>query len=309
MGQRYFKTDEPSRRDRSARIRYNHQVTETPFTINTPAGPIAGSESGQGPALLFLHGGPGLSDYADLLAPELDGWRTIHYQQRGLAPSAVEGPFTVEQHVADAIAVLDASGVDRAVVVGHSWGVHLALRLAVAYPERMAGLILIDGPGVTGSGGVAEMGQALLARLSAEGRDRLEEIAARVPADGLADDTATEQTAVLWPGYFAEPATARPWPPAMRVSVAANAQTLGSMFEHLATGFAESLSGITGPAIFVLGEQSPMPNTEGEATAALIPSAQVRIIPAAGHLPWVEQPGCIADALADIRAMTADQGT
>jgi len=286
--------------DRAQRVvvRYNHQVTETPFTINTPTGPIAGSEFGHGPALLFLHGGPGLSDYADLLAPELGGWRTVHYQQRGLAPSTVEGPFTVEQHVADAIAVLDARGVDRAVVIGHSWGAHLALQLAVAHPARVAGLVLIDGPGVTGSGGVAEMGQALIDRLSPGGRDRLQEIAGRMSADGPTDDLATEQTAVLWPGYFADPATAPPWPPTMRVSVAVNAGTTGSMFEQLAAGFAESLGSIAVPVTFVLGEQSPMPLTQGEEAAALIPSAQVRKIPAAGHLPWVEHPGCIADVLA-----------
>ena len=32
----------------------------------------------------------------DLLAPELDGWQAIRYQQRGLPPSAVDGPFTGE---------------------------------------------------------------------------------------------------------------------------------------------------------------------------------------------------------------------
>jgi proline iminopeptidase len=281
-------------------------VTETHFTITTATGPIAGSESGQGPALLFLHGGPGLSDYADLLAPELGGWRTIHYQQRGLAPSTVEGPFTVERHVADAVGVLDARGVNRAVVIGHSWGAHLALQLAVAHPERVAGLVLIDGPGVTGDGGLPEMGQALIDRLSPGGRDRLQEIAGRMPADGPTDDTATEQTAVLWPGYFANPAAAPAWPSTMRVSVAANAETMGSMLEQLATGFAEPLSGITVPVAFVLGEQSPMPVTQGEEAAALIPSADVAAIPAAGHLPWVEHPGCIADALAGLRARMAD---
>jgi proline iminopeptidase len=278
-------------------------VTETPLTINTSAGPLVGSDSGQGPALLFLHGGPGLSDYADLLAPELDGWRVVHYQQRGLPPSTVDGPFTVEQHVADAIAVLDARGVTQAVVVGHSWGTHLALQLAVAHPERVVGLLLVDGPGAIGDGGITEMGQALIDRLDPEGHDRLQEIAGRMATDGPADDAVTEQTALLWPGYFAEPAAAPPWPPTMRVSAAANVGTIGSMFEHLASGFAESICGITVPVIFVLGERSPMPVTQGEEAAALIPSAQVRTIPAAGHLPWVEHPGCIADALASLRTM------
>jgi proline iminopeptidase len=296
-------------RDKSSRIRYNRHVTETPFQVDTAAGSIAGADSGQGPALLFLHGGPGLSDYADLLAPELGGWRVVHYQQRGLAPSTVDGPFTVEQHVADAIAVLDARGVDRAVVVGHSWGAHLALQVGVAHPERVAGLVLIDGPGATGDGGITEMGQALIGRLAPGGRDRLQEIAGRMAADGPTDDAVTEQTALLWPGYFAEPAGAAPWPPAMRVSAVAYMGTTGSLLEHLASGFAESLGGITAPVIFVLGEQSPMPVTWGEEAAALIPSAQVRMIPGAGHLPWVEHPGCVADALADIRATTAGPHT
>lgn len=281
-------------------------MTETPFEISTSAGSIAGSESGQGPALLFLHGGPALSDYADLLAPELGGWRVVHYQQRGLPPSTVDGPFDVKRHVADAIAVLNARDVNRAVVVGHSWGAHLAPQLAVAQPERVAGLLLIDGPGVTGDGGLAAMAQALIGRLAPGGLDRLQEIAGRMATDGPNDDDATEQTALLWPGYFADPATAPPWPPEMRVSAAAYVGTIGSMVEDLASGFAESLSGIGVPVIVVLGEQSPMPAAEGEETAALIPIAQIAAIPAAGHLPWIEHPGCIADALARLRAATAD---
>jgi len=55
-----------------------------------------------------------------MLIPEAAGWRLIHYQQRGLPPSSVDGPFTVEQHLADAAAVLDARDADRVVVVGHS---------------------------------------------------------------------------------------------------------------------------------------------------------------------------------------------
>ncbi len=42
-----------------------------------------------------------------MLGPEVGGWRTVRYQQRGLAPSAVSGPFTVERHRAHAVAVLD----------------------------------------------------------------------------------------------------------------------------------------------------------------------------------------------------------
>jgi pimeloyl-ACP methyl ester carboxylesterase len=53
---------------------------------------------------------PGLSDYTAPLAAELaDAFGVIRYQQRGLAPSTTPGPFSIGQHVADAIAVLDAA--------------------------------------------------------------------------------------------------------------------------------------------------------------------------------------------------------
>lgn len=273
------------------------------FEVHTATGSIVGADGGQGRVLVFLHGGPGLSDYADLLAPELAGWRVIHYQQRGLPPSTVDGPFTVQQNVADAVAVLDARAVDQAVVVGHSWGVHLALELAVAHPDRVAGLVLIDGPGVADDGGLGAMGQTLMDRALPNAVGRLQEVAARMGDDAPTDDDATEQLALLWPGYFADPAAAPPPPSGMRVSAAVNMATVGSMFEHLASGFAGSVAGLTAPAILVLGERSPIPNIQGEQTAALIPSARVRVIPAAGHLPWVEHPGCVADALADLRAL------
>jgi pimeloyl-ACP methyl ester carboxylesterase len=70
---------------------------------------------------------------------------------------------------------------------------------------------------------------------------------------------------------------------------------------HLADGFANRLVGISVPVISVLGELSPLPVSQGEQTAALIPGAEVRIIQGAGHLPWNEQPGCIAEALASVQ--------
>jgi proline iminopeptidase len=288
-------------------------MTDTFFTADTDAGPIAGHVSGTGPALLLLHGGPAITDYMELLGPEVAGWRGIHYQQRCLSPSATSGPFTVERHVADAVAVLDALGVDRAVVAGHSWGGHLALQLAVAHPDRVAALLIIDAPGATGDGGLAELGQELQDRLLPDAVPRFEELTRRMaeadpagPADAADADMLASLT-LLWPGYFPQPATAPAIPPDMRASVAGYVGTFVSMSEHLADG---SLAGALGqlrmPAIFLLGAQSPMPVSQGEQAAALLPGSEVVIVPAAGHLPWHEQPGCVAAALSRIRDLAGD---
>lgn len=62
-------------------------------------GEIVGWVRGDGPPVLLLHGGPGLSDYLDTLAAELSPIATVaRYQQRGLAPSVLDGDRTVEGH-------------------------------------------------------------------------------------------------------------------------------------------------------------------------------------------------------------------
>jgi pimeloyl-ACP methyl ester carboxylesterase len=60
------------------------------------------------------------------------------------------------------------------------------------------------------------------------------------------------------------------------------------------------------PAIFLLGAQSPIPVSQGQQTAALLPRSEVVIVPGAGHVPWHEQPGCVADALSRIRRLAGE---
>ncbi len=277
-------------------------MAEETFAAGTQEGPISGHTGGTGAPVLLLHGGPAISDYTDMLGPELGEWRWARYQQRGLPPSAVGGPFTVAQHVADAVAVLDTLGIEQAVVLGHSWGGHLALHLALAQPGRVAGLVIVDPLGAVGDGGVTEMGQELTARLSPAAAARLREVDARLEGPDPTDDDALASLTLVWPGYFAVPAEAPPLPPGMRMSLTAYAETFASAVGELAAGFGEKLHAVQVPAVFVLGERSPMPVSQGQQTAALLPSAEVNVIPGAGHMPWHEQPGCVAAALAKVRA-------
>ena len=69
-----------------------------------------------------------------VLAPDL----------RGHGRSPHEPPWTVERHVADVLALLDAEGVERTDLVGHSYGGMIALHLARTAPRRVRRLLLLD---------------------------------------------------------------------------------------------------------------------------------------------------------------------
>jgi pimeloyl-ACP methyl ester carboxylesterase len=107
---------------------------------------LAVEELGGGPPILYGHGLTGSrTQTARQLAPLAATHRVIVYDQRGHGDSApVTDPaaYDVERMAADAAAILDALGIERAVVGGNSMGAATALRFAMAHPERVQALIL-----------------------------------------------------------------------------------------------------------------------------------------------------------------------
>ncbi len=168
-----------------------------PFAVETGAGLISGSDGGEGPALMLIHGGPGLSDYMGMLEGETAGWRTIRCQQRGIAPSSIDGPFDLERHVADTLAVLDELNVEHVVLQGHSWGGHLALQVALADPERVQAVVVVDGLGSTGYGGAREFGAELRRRLPDTAAEACAEIDLRLSQPDANDDDALQSVSLL----------------------------------------------------------------------------------------------------------------
>ena len=280
-------------------------MADEQITIVTPAGEIAAWKDGTGPeTAVLLHGGPGLSEYLDTLVPFCEPrFRTIRYQQRGLAPTTIGGPFTVEAHVTDAAAVIDDQAGGRAWVIGHSWGGHLALHLLAACPERIAGAVIVDPLGAY-MDVMAEFGEHLQAGLADATRRRLDEIEAREQAGEATTEDSLASLAAVWPNYFAEPAAAPPMPP-LRMSPEAYADTFASIIEHagrgtLTTGLPRVPA--TTPVTFIHGAKSPMPLRTSVDTAALIPHAQVEVIADSGHFMWLEQPDAMRAAMARLPA-------
>jgi len=256
---------------------------------------------GGGPAVLILHGGPGLSDYTAPLAGELeDAFSVLRFQQRGVAPSTTSGPFEIRQHVADAIAVLDAAGAERAYVIGHSWGGHLAMHLAVQHAERLLGVVIADPLGAVPDGGAGDLGRNLTERTPPALAARARELDERAMAGQGTAEEALESLAIVWPGYFSAPDKAPPTPP-LGISVECYAATFASVVWHFEQKTLEcSLPSLRVPAIFVLGAASPIPPEHGIASAALISGARYRVEPDCGHFPWLERPGSVRRALEEI---------
>ena len=268
------------------------------FTTHDDGPLIAGRRAGSGPHVLLLHGGPGLGfEYLDELADELAQENDVAwYQQRGLEPSAAEAPYSVAADVEDARRVLDALGWQQAYVVGHSWGGHLALHVAVAMPDRLHGVLSVDPLGAVGDGRWPEFDEEMFRRTPEDVRERARQIDELSMAGAAGEELALEGMRLVWPAYFADPEDAPPMPD-LRLAIERSGQMVPSILAEL-PALEAGLPDIRVPVGFVHGSRSPMPLAASTDTAERIPGAWVEVVDGAGHFVWFEAPGAVRAALA-----------
>jgi pimeloyl-ACP methyl ester carboxylesterase len=122
-------------------------------SVELPSSPLAGGRSvsisyrseGQGPALVFLHGGWGYDIYPIDVAAVESGHRVIVPSRSGYGASSPLDTFPPDFHAAAAsetLALLDALGLERAIWWGHSDGAVIVARAAITAPARVRALIL-----------------------------------------------------------------------------------------------------------------------------------------------------------------------
>ena len=270
-------------------------MREEPFEVRVGDGALVGCMATDGAPALLLHGGPAIPDYLGPCALELEGlFATLRYTQRGVRPSTVGGPYSIESHMDDALAVLDARGVERAWAIGHSWGAHLALHLLVAHPERLLGVVAVDPLGAFDV--FAEQDRRMRQRLSAEQIARVVEIEARRTAGEVTDEELVERWGLLWPQFFLheELASAPPKHVGPQCSIGTNA-SISAHFEQRTLEL--RLPDARLPLLIVHGVQSPLPVESAERTAALVPGAVFEPVDDCGHFPWIEQPDAVRRAV------------
>jgi lipase len=106
-----------------------------------------GSRRPDAPAVLAVHGITATSfAWLATTAALADDVSLIAVDLRGRGDSrSLPGPFGLDAHVEDLVAVLDALSLQRPVVLGHSMGSYIAARLGSQHPDRVSRLVLVDG--------------------------------------------------------------------------------------------------------------------------------------------------------------------
>jgi pimeloyl-ACP methyl ester carboxylesterase len=242
-------------------------------------------DHGSGVPLVLLHGFPLSSAIWDPLRPALaEAARLVTPDLRGFGASDKPAAgYGMGELAADVVALADALALDRFVLGGHSMGGYVALRLAGAAPDRLAGLILIDTRAEADTAAAVERRTAAIAAIGRDGGARW--------LDGFVPDLVGASTRERAPRLLAE-----------LHSIAA------AVPDHVLAGCQRGmrerpdcrdlLARLDVPALVVVGaEDAITPPEVAAATAAALPRATLAEIPGAGHTPSVERPIPTADAI------------
>ena len=246
--------------------------------------------AGAPPGALLLHGIGNYGRYWDFFADAVGGrLRLVAPDARGHGESTrpVSG-YAPQDFVDDAIAVIDATGLDRPVVVGHSMGGFHATALTLAHPARVRALVLVDvGPRIE------DAGNSRARRLSLGRPDRFPDDASalaylRETSPGYSD--AVYENRMRW--VFARDSDGLVW----RSSKDALARILDQPAASSRAVW-DRIGEIACPVLVVRGTRSP---SLGAATASALVAAMTdaRLIELdAGHNVPLDRPRELADAV------------
>jgi proline iminopeptidase len=269
---------------------------------------VVGSGDGSGRPLVLCHGGPGLWDMFGALALDLagaTGGPVVRWDQRGCGRSQRSGPYSLARSVADLDAVRAHLGVSVVDLLGHSWGAMLALRYALAHPERVGALVYACGTGIDpGAPWRPAFHANAEVRLGIEAVTRLSELRTAPPSP----ERDREQSVLQWSADFVDPdraigharAMAEPW---FGINWDCSAEVNADVRAYLdGIDVAALCRDLWVPTLIVDGERDNRPRWAVDSLHCALPAVRRVTLAEAGHLPWVERPGEFRAAVADFLA-------
>jgi pimeloyl-ACP methyl ester carboxylesterase len=246
---------------------------------------LAYEVTGSGPPILLLH--EGIADRT-MWNPQWTGWSDrftlIRYDHRGFGDSDdPDGPYSLH---GDALSVLDAAGVDRAIVVGASMGGQVALDLTLAAPQRVAALVAVVATpsGWEHSADLISAFDAVEAAYENGGISAANETELRMWVDGPSRSPGEVDPAV-------RERVARMNHAALEREEAAERRGVAIEPSELEPPAIGRLGEVTAPTLVVTGAlDQPSVNAGAAAIAAGVTGAEAVEIAEAAHLPNLERP-------------------
>jgi proline iminopeptidase len=243
---------------------------------------------GTGPDVVVLHGGPGA--HHDYLLPQYDllarGRRLRYYDQRGGGRSPVEPDVPVgwREQVADLGGLLEHWGLERATLLGYSWGGLLALLFAAEYPERVERLALVAPAAAT-----RQDRDEFERRFAERARDpRIAAAREALQSSDLRERDPEAYRRKLFElsvaAYFRDPAAARHLT-GFRVTGRTHDAVWQSLGDYDVTA---RLARLAVPALVVIGRHDPLPLASAERVAGAL-AAPLVVLEQSGHAPHVEE--------------------
>jgi proline iminopeptidase len=277
--------------------------------LATGSAPLYVREIGHGYPVIVVHGGPDFDH--EYLLPELDrlagtASRIVYYDQRGRGRSfAIEDrdDVTIESDVADLDAVRAWAGVEQVAILGHSFGVVLALEYALRHPHRVGHLILLNSAPVS-SGDARRLRESLRRSKTPEQRRRFEEIAAGEDFRGgaLAADAAYYRihfAPALRRSDMLENVVARlrrSFTPAGIVRAREIEQGLyDQTWRDPSYDLLPQLTRLRIPALIVHGDHDFVPIETAEHIADALPLSRLVVLEECGHFAYIEQADRVMD--------------
>ncbi len=214
------------------------------------------------PTVVFIHGV--LNDHSVWILQSRylanHGWNVLAVDLPGHCRSAGDAPASVEQAADFIAALLDAAGVPRAALVGHSWGSLIALEAAARLKDRVSHLVLV------GTAAPMKVSPALLETSLAEPMKALAMI------NVFSRSTLAAPPSSLGPGTWVYGASMALGRRVLASNTEVNVFHRGFKACNDYAGAEAAIAAITCPVLFLLGAQDQM--TPPKAAQALVDAAR-----------------------------------
>jgi len=218
--------------------------------------------------------------------------QVITFDNRGVGQSdKPAGPYTSQMLAADTAGLLDALGIEKAAIMGHSMGGFIAQAMALYYPEKVSGLILCS----TNFGGpnhapITDEAMAVLSDVASDPMTRFTNGLKVSTAPGWANaHPDIVQEWVEW--RVANPVEPVPYQAQMAIGLALTAKE---------AAFEIKLPNISVPTLILFGGYDKVvPPENAELLRKQIRGSQIAIIPDAGHFFPIEVPEAASQIVID----------